>query len=143
MDSARVANEQVIADTGPLVALLAVDDAKHPRCVELSKSLAKPFFTTWPVLTEAAWLLRSSDDAIPRLIGLINQGLIRPVDLAADSVSMIPALAQKYASLSPQLADLTLVSLAEQLGVYSIFTLDYRDFTVYRDIQGRPFRLIS
>ena len=47
-------SERVLLDTGPLVALLADDDAEHQRCVEQSQLLPKPFLTTWPILTEAA-----------------------------------------------------------------------------------------
>jgi predicted nucleic acid-binding protein len=63
-----MAGESVLIDTGPLVALLAQDDAEHHRCVEQSRALAKPFLTTWPILTEAAWLLRNQEFAIPKLL---------------------------------------------------------------------------
>lgn len=60
--------ERILVDTGPLVALLARDDADHVRCVEKSKDLPRPFLTTWPILTEAAWLLRNEQESIPKAI---------------------------------------------------------------------------
>jgi len=137
-----VARERVIVDTGPLVALLADDDAEHSRCVEQSKTLAKPFLTTWPVLTEAAWLLRDKPDSIPKILGLLEDELLQCVELDAAAGTTIAKLAKTYADIRPQLADLTLIYLAGQENVTTVFTLDNRDFAIYRDDQGRSFRLI-
>ena len=43
---------------------------------------------------------------------------------------------------APQLADATLVYLADRDGIDTIFTLDQRDFSVYRSARRRPFRII-
>jgi uncharacterized protein len=137
-----VARERVLVDTGPLVALLADDDAEHIRCLEQSKSLAKPFLTTWPVLTEAAWLLRDKLESIPRIVGLLEDGLIQCVELDAAAGTTIADLARRYADIRPQLADVTIVYLATKEKVTTVFTLDNRDFAIYRDQHGRPFRLI-
>jgi hypothetical protein len=40
------------------------------------------------------------------------------------------------------LADATLVALAEALGISRVFTLDHRDFSIYRFKQTRRFILI-
>jgi uncharacterized protein len=89
-----MAHERVLVDTGPLVALLADDDAEHDRCVEQSRVLAKPFITTWPVLTEAAWLPRNRAESIPRILGLLEQGLVRCAELDAATVASIADLAK-------------------------------------------------
>jgi predicted nucleic acid-binding protein len=106
-----------------------------------SKTLATPFLTTWPVLTEAAWLLRDKPGSIPLLLGLIDDGLIRCVELDAAASASIAKLAQTYADIRPQLADLSLVHIAEREGIDAVFTLDYRDFSIYRDSRGQTFRL--
>jgi predicted nucleic acid-binding protein len=124
-----MARERVLVDTGPLVALLANDDADHDRCVQESRKLLKPFHTTWPVLTEAAWLLRDAPEGIPRLLDLLQQDLIDCVEL------------DNAAAANPQLADLSLVYLANKIQLQNVFTLDRRDFTVYRNEAGRPFQL--
>ncbi len=48
---------------------------------------------------------------------------------------------RKYGDLRPQLADASLVYLADALDTDVIFTLDRRDFTVFRNRHGKPFRL--
>jgi predicted nucleic acid-binding protein len=125
-----------------LVALLASDDAEHVRCTEQSSALAAPFLTTWPVLTEAAWLLRHKVEAIPTLLGLLEDGLIECIELDAEAGRAIAQLARKYADIRPQLADLTLVYVAGKAGIGTVFSLDHRDFAIYRDQRGQPFRLV-
>ncbi len=50
----------VLVDAGPLVALLSAADQHHQRCVEQAKELVHSAYTCWPVVTEAAYLLRTA-----------------------------------------------------------------------------------
>ena len=134
--------ERVVVDTGPVVAILAESDAHHDECVEQSKILRVPFLTTWPVLTEAAWLLRGVPDAIPKLFSLVENGLLACADLNEADCQAISRLASKYRDLRPQLADLSLIRIADRESISTIFTLDRRDFNVYRSEKGLAFRLI-
>jgi len=142
MALASAIRDRVLIDAGPLVAILAADDSQHDCCVEQVKLLRSPFFTTWPILTEAAWLLRNTHDAIPRLLDLMQQNLLQCLELDPDAASAISELAQKYHDLRPDFPDLTLVYSAGKHDLRTIFTLDRRDFCVYRDAKGRPFRLL-
>jgi predicted nucleic acid-binding protein len=139
-----VIRDQVLIDTGPLVALLATDDAQHDLCVEQARHLRSPFLTTWPILTEAAWLLRGIGirDAIPRVLALVEQSLVQTIALDHSAASAIAELAHKYHDLRPDFPDLTLVYSAAKHNLLTVFTLDRRDFVVYRDPKGRPFRLL-
>jgi uncharacterized protein len=49
---------------------------------------------------------------------------------------------KKYASLQPQFTDAMLVYLANRENIETIFTLDRRDFSVYRSARKKPFRLL-
>jgi predicted nucleic acid-binding protein len=137
-----VTRERILIDASPIVAILATADAAHAGCVEASRKYAPPFFTSWAVLTEAAWLLKRADGGIPSLMRLLGGGLIVPLDLDAGAFNAIANLAVKYSDLNPDLADLTLVYLAEREGIETVFTLDRRDFTVYRSLRRQAFRLI-
>jgi predicted nucleic acid-binding protein len=49
---------------------------------------------------------------------------------------------RKYKALRPQLADAVLIHLADREQIDTIFTLDRRDFSVYRTKRGGRFRLL-
>ncbi len=79
-------NQQVLIDTGPLVAILSPTDNNHQICVDTLKKLQPPLITCWPVLTEAHYLLRKNKIAITSLFSLIENGLLKVVELPQDSV---------------------------------------------------------
>ena len=133
---------RVLVDTGPLVALLREDDSAHDDCANLIRDLPLPMITCWAVVTEAAWLLRTIHNGLPRLLELLESNVIRCDELDLSAPRWIIECSEKYADLTPQLADLSLLYLAEREGVHHILTLDRRDFTVYRSGDGRPFDLL-
>jgi predicted nucleic acid-binding protein len=133
---------RVLIDTGRLVALLASNDAAHRRCSDAAKQLTPPFLTSWAVMTEAAWLLRSVDQGLVRLLGLVNDGYVKCLHLEDRASAIMVSLATRYSQLRPQLADLSLVYLADREGICDVFTLDRRDFVVYRTAAGQSLRLL-
>jgi uncharacterized protein len=62
--------------------------------------------------------------------------------LAEPDAPQIASLMQKYADQQMQLADAAIVHLADRENVATIFTLDRRDFSIYRRANGTPFDLI-
>ncbi len=133
---------RVLLDTGPLVAILSTKDEHHQACLEVLRGLVGPPLTCWPVITEAAWLLRQYPQAVRRLMTAIGEGAIELLPLAAGDAASIAAVMQKYQSLAPQLADATLVALANREKIDTIFTLDRRDFSAYRYGRSQRFRLL-
>jgi uncharacterized protein len=103
------------------------------------KQIVPPLLTTWPVITEAAWILRDEPLALERL--LTPKGLFTIVSQEDEDLADLHAYAKKYRSLSPQLADLSILHLAQSVGSQTIFTLDRRDFSVYR-VSGTRLRLL-
>lgn len=105
-------------------------------------SLEPPLVTTWPVITEAAWLLRNTHDGVASLLRMLENRLIICEELDSDSPAWLRGFLTDYADLSPQLADASLVRIAEKLNTTTIFTLDRRDFVVFRNKDGAPFSLL-
>ena len=135
-------NTQVLIDTGPIVAILSASDEHHGACVEQLRSIRGPLLTCWPVLTEAAWLLRAYPSALRMLMSSFKG---RPFELLAldeADLSGIAAILGKYQGLGIQLADASLVHLANREGIETIFTLDRRDFSVLRLARGKKIRVI-
>jgi predicted nucleic acid-binding protein len=133
---------RILVDTGPLVAILSRQDAHHLSCVAALQEMSAPLLSCWPVITEAAWLLRRSPRAIQQLLGSMDSGLIEILPLAGSEAKSISAIMKRYESIAPQLADAALVYLAGRERIETIFTLDRRDFSIYRGTRRRAFRLL-
>ncbi len=134
--------KRVLVDTGPLVAIMSRTDQHHKVCVEALQDLPGPLFSCWPVITEAAWLLRRHRGAVPRLLGSISEGFLELLPIQSAEAAEIGKMMEKYRYIRPQLADAALVYLAERDGFDVIFTLDQRDFSVYQAGRKRAFRII-
>jgi len=68
---------------------------------------------------------------------MISQGLLDCHRLDSDAASWIDGFLTKYADQNPQLADDSVMYVAERENVETIFTLDRRDFSVYKRSDGR------
>ncbi|MBI4754021.1 MAG: PIN domain-containing protein [Betaproteobacteria bacterium] len=131
-------NTGALVDTGFLVALFARDDQHHDSAVKfLAAAGAVALHTVWPIVAEAAFFLDTAGkDA---LLEWIERGAIAVHELTAREVPLLRRTLRKYADLSPDLADLALVVLAERLAILRIVTVDVRDFSVYRLGNGQSF----
>jgi predicted nucleic acid-binding protein len=98
--------------------------------------------STWPVLTETCHLLlRHGGTAVQtRFVEHWAQGHFDVFDLRAGHVGRLEALMRKYSALPMDLADASLVVLAEELGRGDILSTDRRDFDSYRWKNREPFR---
>jgi uncharacterized protein len=134
--------KRILVDTGPLVAILSDQDEHHLSCVAALKEMPGPLLTCWPVITEAAWLLRRSPRAIQQLLASMDSGLIEILPLAGSEAKSVSAIMKRYENIAPQLADAALVYLAGRERIEMIFTLDRRDFSIYRGARRRAFRLL-
>jgi len=133
---------RVLADIGPLVAILSRRDQYHRACVEALREMPGPLFTCWPVITEAAWLLRRDPTAVAQLLHSLDTGFLELLPLTTADAKPIAAILKKYRDIRIQLADAALVHLAARDGMDTIFTLDQRDFSVYRLPRGKAFRIL-
>ena len=133
---------QILVDTGPIVAMLSASDEHHDACVEQLRKIRGPLLTCWPVITEAAWLLRAYPLALRRLLSSFDGEIFQLLSLDESDLSGIAAILAKYERLRVQLADASLLHLANRDGIETIFTLDRRDFGVLRLARGKKLRVI-
>lgn len=131
-----------MVDTGPIVAILSASDQHHGPCVEQLRGITGPLLTCWPVITEAAWLLRAYPLALRMLLSSFHGRPFELLPLDEADLSGIASILSKYRGLRIQLADACLVQLANREGIETVFTLDRRDFGVLRLTRGRKFRVI-
>jgi uncharacterized protein len=132
----------VLVDTGPLVAVLDKSDTWHQSCRKTLETLEGPLLTVWPVLAEASYLLRTSIQAQARLLNWIQNGSVQLAALDRDDLPRIRELMAKYHDLPMDLADAALVRVAEREQIDRVFTVDRRDFEIYRPARIARFRIL-
>ena len=126
-----------LTDAGPLVALIDAGEEDHARCVDVLADLPLPLVTTWPAFTEAIYLLGRAAGwhGQEPLWRLVKRGDLEIAHSTEESTLRAARLMERYADRPMDLADATLVALAEERKLKKIFTLD-SDFHVYR-LHGR------
>jgi predicted nucleic acid-binding protein len=137
-----VTERRILLDTGPLVALLAERDTAHRLCVETFAALSPPLLTCWPVLTEAAWILRKQPRPLDLIADAYAAGLFEILALENGCLAEIASIMRRYEDAGLQLADATLAHLAEREKIRTVFTLDRRDFSIIRLKRNRVLRII-
>jgi uncharacterized protein len=132
----------VLVDAGPLVAVLNRRDRHHQACVDALRHMRGPLLSTWMPVTEAMYLLDFSAAAQGALLEMIERSALDIVELLPEDLPAIRRLMKKYRDRPMEFADASLVQVADRLGLTDIFTLDRRDFSVYRLSRRRSFRIL-
>jgi predicted nucleic acid-binding protein len=132
----------IIVDTGFWLALANKKDEYHQIAKQTFQGLTnEKFITTWCVVTETCYLLqkRVGTDAPKSFINKIATAKLSVFDLTPSHCPRIEVLMQKYRDLPMDLADASLIILAEELGHGRILSVDQLDFNTYRWKQNYPF----
>ena len=126
----------LVIDTGPLIALLDRSERNHAGCVEVLRKWRGKIITTEAVLTEALYLLNATSQAQQNFLELFTREAILLLPSSPQSLRRVATLMKKYQDVPMDYADATLVALCEELNSNTVFTLDRRGFVVYR-VNGR------
>lgn len=131
----------IIADTGFWLALANRDDKHHSQAQLVITSINEPLITTWCVITETCYLLltRLGNHAQLRFIDNILEGGIIVFELENPHIERMRQLMTRYGNLPMDLADASLVVLAEILGHGRVLTSDCQDFSIYRWNETKTF----
>jgi predicted nucleic acid-binding protein len=76
------------------------------------------------------------------LTGWALNGGVVVLDLGADALAELDRLLRQYRDRPMDLADASLVLLAEHTGLTEILTIDRADFDIYRLADGRSFEQV-
>jgi uncharacterized protein len=136
----------VLLDSGPLIALFAVDDKHHRRFDDLVGQMASGglrLLTTWPCVVEASYLL----DVPHRfeMLQWIEMGGALVYPFEAHHLAEIVVWMRQYTERGKRemdLADASLYWLAVETKVTVILTVDVADFSRYRLPGGQSFTLL-
>ena len=124
------------------MALIHADDRHHASCRDALERIRETLVTVWPVITEAMYLLDFSAEAQDALWRLLEGDAVKILSLDAGDVPRMRELMRKYRDLPMDLADAALVRAAERERISRVFTIDRRDFEVYRPRGIRRFTIL-
>lgn len=132
----------IITDTGFGLALADQQDTHHKIARQKLREIDERLITTWCVITETCYLLlkRKGVLAQSKFMDSLANRAFETFNLQPYHAQRITQLMQQYANLPMDLADASLVILAEELGHGRILSVDYRDFNTYRWKNTQPFQ---
>ena len=122
----------ILVDAGPLTALVDAQDQHHEACAAALKEIRQPMGTVWPVLSEVMYLLASLPNAQAAVWNIVARRTVKLLPLGPDDVPRIRELMKQYSDRPMDLADAALIRVAEREGIRQFFTVDRKDFAVYR-----------
>jgi uncharacterized protein len=132
-----------LCDASPLIALINQGDNNHQRCVDILPSLSAPLITTCACFTEAMYLLGRYGSwlAQQELWGYVSDEILVISHHTSDELTRMETLMEQYRDVPMDLADASLVAIAEVLNQRQIFTLD-SDFYIYRFCGNQSFEVV-
>ncbi len=132
-----------LCDASPLIALINQGDDNHQRCVDILPLLLAPLSTTCACFTEAMYLLGRYGGwlAQQELWGYVADEILIIYHHTSDELTRMKTLMEQYQDVPMDLADASLVAMAEVLNQRQIFTLD-RNFYIYRLWGNQSFEVV-
>lgn len=130
--------KKLLADTGPLVAWFNRRDGHHARASAFFDRYRGLLVSTWPVVTEVCHLV--PPHIAVRFMQWLGGGGLRLIDVPDERKIDIAVLIERYADHPMDVADATLVWLADEAAIYEVVTVDQADFAAYRTTSGKRLR---
>jgi predicted nucleic acid-binding protein len=134
----------ILVDTGVFLAAADADDDDHERCSRLLRDRRGELTVPAPVIPETAWQIERNLGPASEagFLRLITSGEIRVVDLTIADYGRCAELIETYADMGLGLVDASVVTVAENLAVRTVASLNRRDFTVIRPRHVEAFEII-
>ncbi len=133
----------IVADTGPLYALVDSDDEWHERVVGWWSANRQPIVVPASVLPEVCYLLHTrigtrAEAAFVRAVADV-EFVVEPLETA--DIVRASALLGEYVSLDLGFVDASVIATAERVDSIEILTTDRRHFAAVRPKHVGAFRL--
>ena len=133
-----------IADTGFLVALLNQTDAKHQLILALYAKQAKPILVPQTVLAETAYLVGKASGILTVVAFLrgLKASRFRLCALTEQDTDRIAEILEEYHDSRIDFVDASVMAIAERYQTDTVFTVDQRDFRIFRPRHVAHLRLL-
>ena len=123
-----------IANTGFLVALLNRTDTKHSSVVALYTGQTHPILVPQTVLAETAYLVGkvSAVTTLVTFLRSLKRSRFQLVALIDQDLERIAEILEEYQDSRIDFVDASVMAVAERYEAHTIFTIDQRDFRIFR-----------
>ena len=123
--------KNIIVDAGPLIALFDKDDKYHNSVIKFLKTFDGQLITSWPVITEVTHLLSFNVNVQIDFLEWLKREAVTIVNLENIHLERIIQLSKKYSDVPMDLADSSLIVIAELTNITDIITID-SDYYIYK-----------
>ena len=134
--------QQVIVDTGVLVASIDRSERQHAWVAQQLEKIEPPLLTCEAVVSETWFLLGRVRGGREAFLPYLEQGQVEIVFSLEAEIAAVLTIIRRYQSVPASLADAELVRMAELYPNSSVFTLD-SDFQIYRKNRDSTIPLIA
>ena len=125
---------KTIIDSGPLIALFDRSDKFHNKVLDFIKSYKGKLITSWAVITEVSHMLDFNLQVQIDFLKWCEIGGIEVYDISQTEISNIRIMMEKYIDVPMDLADATLMYIANKENIKNIVSID-SDFDIYRTLK--------
>jgi len=126
--------QKTLIDSGPLIALFDRSDAHHLRVLEFMKTFKGQLITSWSVVTEVTHMLDFNLQVQIDFLKWCEIGGVTLFEIKQDELRDIRIMIEKYSDIPMDLADATLMYIANKEKIKNIISID-SDFDIYRTIK--------
>lgn len=123
--------KNIIVDAGPLIALFDKDDKYHNSVIKFLKTFDGQLITSWPAITEVTHLLSFNVNVQIDFLEWLKREAVTIVNLENIHLERIIQLSKKYSDVPMDLADSSLIVIAELTNITEIITID-SDYYIYK-----------
>ncbi len=126
--------QKTLIDSGPLIALFDRSDKYHLRVLEFMKAFKGELVTSWSVVTEVSHMLDFNLQVQIDFLKWCELGGLSLFEITQEELCDIRIMIEKYSDVPMDLADATLMYIANKEKINNIISID-SDFDIYRTLK--------
>jgi uncharacterized protein len=125
---------KTLIDSGPIIALFDKSDKYHLSVLKFMKTFRGELVTSWSVVTEVTHMLDFNLQVQIDFLKWCEIGGVNLYEISQDELRDIRVMIEKYSNVPMDLADATLMYIANKEKIKNIISID-SDFDIYRTLK--------